>query len=452
MRSIIQRWAAHGLLLFVCAACAADSSSTSVEGSSPQSVDSVVSSESTSDALGSDVPQSSDVVTQRPSGACVDSSEATPLEAIESVAMTRIYAEGGFTVDAAIYPHPDYEGNPWSQWGQGIVAPTGLFYSAIGDHFGRDGNSYLYEFNPGTNELVLVADVLGSTEHEAGAWGYGKVHAQMTLGPCDEIFFATYWGSRRDLIYSSGYDGDLLFHIDPYDRTLTAHGVVVEERGLPTMASSPSHGLLYAIAVEPDSDQGTFVAIDAYTSEVIFSAPAGVDFRAIGVDADGVAYFSSDWGEVSVYDPAVNMIVEVTEAPGSYLRATELVDGTLVGVMHEPDNFFTVQDRTLVELNSAEEYTTSIAVVGDEIFYLPYAHGSAYETGARLLAVNLEDGEERVVIALADLVEAGLGVTVGGSYNLALDQDANRLYVGVNVDTGDGSGFGEVALLVIGLP
>ena len=36
-------------------------------------------------------------------------------------------------------------GEPWSQWGQGVVLDDGRFISAVGDHRGRDGNAYVYE-------------------------------------------------------------------------------------------------------------------------------------------------------------------------------------------------------------------------------------------------------------------------------------------------------------------
>ena len=57
-------------------------------------------------------------------------------------------------------PDPAYEGNPWSQWGQGIVLADGRFLSAIGDHCGEDGNSYLYSYDPATSTLTQFADVL----------------------------------------------------------------------------------------------------------------------------------------------------------------------------------------------------------------------------------------------------------------------------------------------------
>jgi hypothetical protein len=66
----------------------------------------------------------------------------------------RIHDADGITIDAAVYPHPDYIGNPWSQWGQGIVGPNGVYYSAIGDHLGADGNSYVYTYDPASGSLT----------------------------------------------------------------------------------------------------------------------------------------------------------------------------------------------------------------------------------------------------------------------------------------------------------
>ena len=54
-----------------------------------------------------------------------------------------------------------------------------------------------------------------------------------------------------------------------------------------------------------------------------------------------------------------------------------------------------------------------------------------------------------LVVTSSDL--DALGVKVGGSYNLAMDTQNNRIYLGVNLDPTENSGFGEVVLLVIGL-
>ena len=72
---------------------------------------------------------------------------------------------------AVVYPHPDYEGRPWSQWGQGFALADGRFLSAIGDHGGADGNSYLYEYDPEAGVLTQIADVLSLVDHTPGRLG-----------------------------------------------------------------------------------------------------------------------------------------------------------------------------------------------------------------------------------------------------------------------------------------
>jgi hypothetical protein len=133
-------------------------------------------------------------------------------------------------VEAVVYPHPDYEGDPWSQWGQGVVLPDGRHLSAIGDHLGPDGNSYVYEYSPSDRELMLITDVLGRTDHEQGTWGYGKIHGQMVLGDCGEVYFSTYWGTNDGLTYEPPYTGDLLFRLQPDARSIANLGVPVSER------------------------------------------------------------------------------------------------------------------------------------------------------------------------------------------------------------------------------
>jgi hypothetical protein len=176
----------------------------------------------------------------------------------------------------------------------------------------------------------------------------------MALGPCDEIFFTTYWGTRRGLSYRDGYEGDLLFHIDPYQRTLVAHGLVESERGIPALASSPEHGVLYALAVEPASNRGTFLVMDIYSGEIIFSADASPGYRAIAVDGSGNAYFSSDTGELSVYDPTTNSIVNTLAVPGAFLRAhTTTADGSIVAVSQDPSTFNEIDGDNAVSFVTA---------------------------------------------------------------------------------------------------
>ena len=140
-----------------------------------------------------------------------------------------------------MYPGPAETGNPWSQWGQGIVMDDGRFLSAVGDHLGVDGNSYLYEFDPATGRLTTIADVLSIVDHQPGAWGYGKIHAPMVAGPCGEVYAATYWGTRRDLVYGDGYEGDLLLRLDPDARTISPLPAPAPGYGVPSMGGLRRH-------------------------------------------------------------------------------------------------------------------------------------------------------------------------------------------------------------------
>ena len=46
-------------------------------------------------------------------------------------AQTVVLQEANPRVTGVVYPRPDYDGNPWSQWGQGVVLPDGRVISAV---------------------------------------------------------------------------------------------------------------------------------------------------------------------------------------------------------------------------------------------------------------------------------------------------------------------------------
>ena len=372
----------------------------------------------------------------------------------------------GVRVEGVRYPRPDYEGNPWTQWGQGIVLPDGRFVSGIGDQLGPDGNSYLYEYNPEAGTLTMLGDILSYVDHVPGTWGYGKIHGQMVSGPCGEIYFSTYWGSYRGLEFEGDYRGDILFRLDPYDRTLSPLGVPVDLHGQASLASAPTLGLVFGESIDPvlkeqGVDQGPLFVYDVQQEKIVFLGPESphVGFRSILVDSRGRAYYSVGDGELAIYDPESGELdTHPATLPGNWLRAvTEVADdGSVYGVTREPDAFFALRPNgEIVDLGEAEGYTTSIALTpdGDHFFYMPIAHGNAWKLGGALTRVNTSTGRQEVVVKLNPLVEEGLGLTVGGTYNVAVSPDGKTVYVGANVSPlGDDSGFGEVVLLVIHLP
>lgn len=364
-------------------------------------------------------------------------------------------------VQVAVYPLPDYQGRPWSQWGQGVVLPDGRFLSAVGDHIGQDGNSYFFEYNPETESLSRVADVLALVPHQRGAWGYGKVHAQMLPGPCGSVWVTTYWGTRRDITYGDGYEGDIFIEIDPAARTIGSRGLVLERHGVPSLAGGGDTALMYGEAVDPYDDSGVFVVYDPIAAEVVWSHSDDrhIGFRSIAVDDLGRAYYSLGEGRLARYDPAENerSVLEDT-IPGDFLRAATAPDdaGIIYGVTRSPARFFALDpDGGIRDLGPALSYTTSLALTADQEAFLsvPAAHGKAWTFGAPLVAVDTDDGDQEILVELAPLVEDALGLRLGGTYSIAADPARNRVFIGMNASAGsDDSGFGHVVLVIVTLP
>jgi len=336
---------------------------------------------------------------------------------------------------------------------------NGMFWSAVGDHLGADGNAYVYAYDPESHRLTEMVSVLDVVPHEPGEWGFGKIHAQMVTDPCGRIWFATYWGSRRGLQYTKTYQGDRLLVIDPVRREVADMGVLLRHHGVPSLAAWGK--LLYAEAADPGRTVGgAFVVYDTERREVIFSSDddAHRGFRSIAVDGDGRAYFSVGNGQLAVYDPQENEIVDtIGGLPGAFLRAAATApDGTVYAVTRRPEVFFSLGDGAgLRVLSAAAGYTTSLAIASDgrTAYSVPGAHGDAYELGAPLVALDTRTGRQRTVAELEGAVEQELQLRLGGSYDVVLGASDRTLYVGMNASgLSDQSGFGEAVLLVVELP
>jgi hypothetical protein len=378
---------------------------------------------------------------------------------------------GSPSISMAIYPRPDRpagSSNPWSQWGQGLVLSDGRFLSAIGDHRGADGNSYLFVYEPRENELVRFSDVWSVVGHQPGSWGYGKVHGQIVKGRCHTAYLATYWGSRTDLRYGDGYRGDVLLELDTSTLELRSLGVPVEEQGIPSLAGSAKRGLVFGEAVDPRAsenagrDTGAFFVFDTELEEVVdrFDDPKHSLFRNVLVDQRGNAYIAGADGALLRYDAATRKLAETgIQLPGGGpLRASTLAapDGTVYGVTEaEPNRFFALApDGTVRPLGSARGYTASMALDpdGSRFFYVPSAHGDSFEQDTPVISVDTDTGAQSVVARLNPLAEDQLGLTLNGSYDVAFDKRRNRLFVGLNAGKDREDPWGEVVLAIVDLP
>ena len=368
-------------------------------------------------------------------------------------------------VELVQFPRPSGPGNPWSQWGQGLVLPDGRFLSAMGNHLGKDGNAYLFSYDPTTQKVTRFADVRSLVGDDLD-WGYGKVHGQIVAGPCGEAYFATYWGTRTGLAYTAKYPGDVMFRIDPTTLAVTSLGAVVPQRGIPSLAGPPDHSLVFGEAVDPTAgtegaERGTFFALDPTTGKVVFrqDVPTHTGFRNVLVGPDDHAYVASDGGHLLEYVPgATEMRVYPKTLPGGgTLRASTAParDGTVYGATQNPDQFFALKtDGTIESLGTPQSYTASMAVQpdGSAFYSVPGAHGEAEGIGAPLVAVDTTTGKQTTLVRLGDLVKKKLGLSTAGSYDVVLDAAHRRLYVGLNTGATSDVPWGQVVLAIVDLP
>jgi len=397
--------------------------------------------------------------TSAPPGDCPAPTEGTPWRDDASVTLEQI-ADEDVQVYAAEYPLPGPTEGLWSQWGQGIALGDGRHLSAVGDHLGHDANSYFFAYESESRTLSRFGDVLSVVPHEDGAFGYGKVHAQMVEDRCGTVWAATYWGTRDDLEYEDGYEGDRLLAIDTAENTISDHGAIAGEFGLPTMTITEDGRTIVAGSVDVESgeeDTGVLTVFDTATGETTHQIddPRQYGFRALGIDptTGGVFYGIGDGGLASL-DPSSGEFTDLDlSMPGFWLRAVSrpAPDGTVYGVSDDESFLFSISpDGVVEELGEPGGTTTSVAMTpdGGRIFWMPEAHGGAWEVGAVVMSMDTATGEMSEVVSLLDPFAESLDLLPGGTYSIVYDD--GRLILGVNAsDLDDDSGFGTVVLVVV---
>jgi dipeptidyl aminopeptidase/acylaminoacyl peptidase len=307
--------------------------------------------------------------------------------------------------------------------------------------------------------------VLSHVQHADGEWGYGKVHAQIVRGACGQAFVATYWGTDANLRYGPTYQGDQLFRLDTTTLELQPLGVPVPKHGIPTLAGLRAGRLLYGEAPIPTtadatgSTTGAFFVYDPKARKIVFRADDDrlTGFRNVLVGPNGDAYVAAQSSQLLVYDPRANTLrLHSQRLPGGSLRAsTEPArDGTVYGVTQDPDRLFALRaDGQIDDLGPARGYTASVALDpnGQRFFYVPGAHGDSWQQGTPLLAVDTKTGAQTTVVTLNDLAEEKLGLTLAGSYSVAVDPSGTTVYIGMNAGHDRDEPWGEVVLIVVHL-
>ncbi|MGI9421328.1 MAG: hypothetical protein ACR2RA_26160, partial [Geminicoccaceae bacterium] len=349
--------------------------------------------------------------------------------------VTTVEGPNGITVDFVAHPLPPYPGNPWSHWGEGLLASDGRYYTAIGDHLGPDGNSFLYDYDPASGTLRAIGDVLHAYGvHDKGAWGYGKVHGRISEDPCGLLYFSTYWGTRRGgLTYAGSYQGDLLMRYDPASQQLISLGAPMPKMGTPSTQMWSEGGLFYGEANHPATRRDNiwpkgklFWVYDLAEQKVVFQSERLIDHgsgREIALDRDGRAYYSGAGRDLLRYDPKTNAEARIATFPhDGKLRASTrpAPDGKIFMTTNKERRayLFDPETASLKDLGGLPGDAASLALSpsGEEAYFTPGAHGQGREIGFPLMAIDRE-GAMRTIVELGPLIEAAGGPYPAGTYS-----------------------------------
>jgi hypothetical protein len=385
------------------------------------------------------------------------------------------------TVDFAYYPGQDYPGKPWSNWGDGL-AIGGKYYSAIGDHLAigakgdgthGTGRALLYEYDPATKAVRVLADTTRVLGLPAGHYTPGKIHSRIDMGGDGRLYFATHRGSEKAASDVNNYLGDWIMRADP--ATGEAEVVVrgpVPKHSTPGSVLDPERMIFYgATAAGPDAaDQGIwFYAYDLRNRKLLYSGPGGPSRYMILAKSTGRVYFVPDnkEGQLMRYDPAAGgPPVKVEGATIGIRAASQETPQGLVYTVSSGQGAadakvwsFDTRTEAVKEIGTAavgaEAYVASVDAdpTGRYLYYAPGAHGGGPRDNTPVVQFDVRTGRKKVIAFLHPFYEARYGGALRGTYASAMDPAGagDKLYVTWNVSRGT-KAWDCCALTVIHIP
>ena len=393
-------------------------------------------------------------------------------------------------IDAVLYPIPlQEEGVLWSQWGDGLIASDGRFWSAIGDHGGPGGRSYVYAYDPEDRRLELVFDQQLLLGQRQGDWGFGKIHCRLEELEDGRICWGTYWGNAppEDWEQENEHHG-MVVAADPSARRLDILGILKRPYVIPAAMADTRRGLFYALPCDRNWQGQGFAVFDLRQGRTIYYGHVETEAsrRFVLVDeAGGGAWFSvrpdtSRQVWLARYDAASNTVEEralpLPEGYGPMRAGTEKRDrrGLFYGVCEGRLVRIDPEGRSSEPLGAVwpaagglagegphhGAYTTALEISpgGRYLYAVPWAHGQAWSHGAPVVQFDLKTGARKVLAFLGPLFEGRFGYRVGGSYCLELSADGERLFIGINGQLLEPdvqppeSAFGHPACMVLHIP
>ena len=384
------------------------------------------------------------------------------------------------TVDFLYFPRQDYEGKPWSNWGDSL-AINGKYYASIGDHYSQlsskgdpnlIGNAFVYEYDPEKKtfrELVEVRKLLNMPE---GHYVPAKIHGRLDMDDEGWLYFSTHRGSTTVTVDKYHYQGDWIIRVRPNDRKadVLACGPV-PKHCIPNSVLDPTRKIFYggtAAGEKSDGSSVRFFAYDVDKKKVLFDGPNGPSRYMIFAKSTGKVYFTpgkeDGVGQLVCFDP---------DQPGpptpinTELGLRSATQETPQGIVYTVSKggkagesllfAFDTATETATELGPAQvgsmNYITTIDAdpTGRYLYYIPGAHGGSERDGSAVVQFDVKTKTRKVIAFLHPFYQEKYGVTVAGTFSSAVDPDGSKLYINWNANRG-GKVWDCCALTVIHIP
>lgn len=374
-------------------------------------------------------------------------------------------------VEFLYYPGQDYPGNPWSVWGDGLAIGD-VYYSAIGDHKGPQGNAFVYRYDSSSGELTRIVDVRRTIQMPEGHYTPGKIHSRLDLGQDGWLYFSTHRGGTRVTTPENHYLGDwILRHHPGTGQTEVVAHAPLPNQCLPTSVLDPERLIFYAGTAHGDHTvkRVQFLAYDVEGRRVLYSDNTGPYRSILFAPSTGRVYFQQEGGRGETlplvrFDPS---------RPGPPQPIDAQV-GLRACTIETPEGFvYTVDGDHLWEFNTRTETARHLGptAVGTQdyiatididpatwryLYYIPGAHGGSHKDGSPLVQYDLHTQARKVLAFLHPAVYESTGYTCMGTYGLAVSPSGERVYVTWNGNQGGVQRgqlrFNTCALTVIHVP
>jgi len=388
------------------------------------------------------------------------------------------------TIEFMYYPGQDYPGNPWSNWGDSVVA-NGKYYASIGDHHalgvkGRDaknsGNAFVFEYDPASKKLRQLVDVKQLLNRPEGHYTPGKIHGRLDMGDDGWLYFSTYRGGARATQDEFHYEGDWIIRSHPASgkSEVVAHAPI-PKHGIPGSALDPKRLIFFggttagsagATSKNRKSGDILFFAYDLGTKKLLFSGPKRQKEYVMFAPSTGRAYYISEDGDLMRFDPAkAGPAVKVAgpvDISGAATRETPqgFIYTVSAGQRKDEASLWSFNTKTeeLQDLGSvvvgtkASVSSLDVDPTGRYVYYTVGTHGSSPADGTPIVQFDTKSKQKKVIAFLHPFYKDKYGCTPVGSYSSALDAKGETLYVTWNVNRGGRVAWDCCALSVIHIP